>query len=735
MTNRLAQTKSLYLRKHAENPIDWWPWCDEALEKAKSENKPIFLSIGYSSCHWCTVMEGEAFSDPASAQYMNTNFLPIKVDREERPDIDSIYMQALQMMTGQGGWPLNVFLTPDDRVPFYGGTYFPIEPRYGRPGFLQVLQAVRRFYDVEKTKLQTFKEEILQHLQQATVLPASQEQLSDDLLKHGIETNTGVISAGNYGPSFPMMPYAELVLRGTRFEFDSKYDPHHAVRSRGLDLAKGGIYDHVAGGFHRYTVDATWTVPHFEKMLYDNGQIVEYLANLWSAGVQEAAFERAIAGTVQWLKREMTSPQGFFYAAQDADSFIEPNAVEPEEGAFYVWTYRELEQLLTPGELAELKEQFTITAEGNFEGKNVLQRRHSGELSETVEAALAKLFEVRYGSKPDALETFPPARNNQEAKTDNWPGRIPAVTDTKMIVAWNSLMISGLARAYSVFCQPVGAGLVGATQDSMVNQQDQIRLYLELATNAVNFILDNQWVDGRFHRLNYDGQPSVLAQSEDYALFIKALLDLHQASLQVSRLQVESSTQASNVQSSTSAQPSYWLEKALKVQQEFDEFLWSVELGGYYNAASDSSEDLLVRERSYSDNATPSANGVAIANLIRLALLTQDLEYLDQAEQALQAFSSVMNQSPQVCPTLFTALDWYRHCTLIRSSADQLASLITQYLPACIYQLETNLPEGAVGLVCQGLTCKEPARTIERLLEQVQQSQTRASGMALQNHQ
>jgi uncharacterized protein len=701
MSNRLAQSKSLYLRKHAENPIDWWPWCDEALETARVNNKPIFLSIGYSSCHWCTVMEGEAFSDTAIAQWMNENFLPIKVDREERPDLDSIYMQALQMMTGQGGWPLNVFLTPDDLVPFYGGTYFPVDPRYGRPGFLQVLQSVRRFYDLEKGKLQTFKDEILGHLQQAATLQAS-EQLSDDLLLRGIETNTGVISAGSYGPSFPMMPYAEIALRGTRFDVDLDYDGRQACSQRGLDLAKGGIYDHVAGGFHRYTVDATWTVPHFEKMLYDNGQIVEYLANLWSAGIQETAFKRAIAGTVEWLKREMTAPQGFFYAAQDADSFTDSTAPEPEEGAFYVWSYGELEQLLTPSELSQLKQQFTVTADGNFEGYNVLQRRYSDELTETAEQALAKLFEVRYGAKPDALETFPPARNNQEAKTGNWPGRIPPVTDTKMIVAWNSLMISGLARAYCVFGQPD---------------------YLELATTAVNFILNHQWVQGRFHRLNYDSQPSVLAQSEDYALFIKALLDLHQASLSALNEQDSQEPQTTGNKQPTT---NYWLEKALKVQEEFDEFLWSLELGGYYNAASDSSGDLLVRERSYFDNATPSANGVAIANLVRLALLTENLQYLDRAEQTLQAFSSVMSKSPQACPSLFTALDWYRNCTLVRSGADSLTSLITQYLPASVFQLEVNLPDGAVGLVCQGLTCLEPASTPDRLLEQVQHSQTRA---------
>jgi len=688
MTNRLAQSQSLYLRKHSSNPIDWWPWCDQALETAKAKNQPIFLSIGYSSCHWCTVMEGEAFSDPAIASYMNANFLPIKVDREERPDIDSIYMQTLQMMTGQGGWPLNVFLTPDDRVPFYGGTYFPVEPRYGRPGFLEVLQKIRRFYDIEKGKLQTFKEEILVNLQQSMLLQAAVD-LGDGLLEQGIETNTAIVSTGSFGPSFPMIPYTELVLRGSRFDIASPNDALEATQRRGLDLAQGGIYDHVAGGFHRYTVDATWTVPHFEKMLYDNGQIVEYLASLWSAGIQEAALQRAIAGTVQWLKREMTATEGFFYAAQDADNFTNPAAVEPEEGEFYVWSYRELEQLLTPSELREITEEFTVSVEGNFEGKNVLQRRHSKLLSETTEAALAKLFEVRYGFKPDALKTFPPARNNQEAKTGNWPGRIPPVTDTKMIVAWNSLMISGLARSYSVFGQPE---------------------YLELATGAANFILNNQWVEGRCHRLNYDGQPAVLAQSEDYALLIKALLDLHQTSLPVASVNQQAAT---------------WLEKAVKVQEEFDEFLWSVELGGYYNAASDQGGELLIRERSYGDNATPSANGVAIANLVRLALLTEHLQYLDRAEQGLQAFSSVMNQSPQACPSLFTALDWYYYCTLIRGGSDAIASLISQYLPTSVYQLETDLPEDAVGLVCQGLSCLEPAYTPEQLLKQVQKSQSR----------
>lgn len=681
MSNRLAATQSLYLRKHANNPIDWWYWCDEALETARKEDKPIFLSIGYSSCHWCTVMEGEAFSDEAIANYLNANYLPIKVDREERPDIDSIYMQALQMMTGQGGWPLNIFLTPGDLVPFYGGTYFPLEPRYGRPGFMDILHAVRRFYDVEKEKLQAFKQEILTNLQQSAILPVTApDSLTKELLQQGIETNTGVISPNNLGgPSFPMIPYASLALEGSRFKRESRYDGRQLSIQRGLDLALGGIFDHVGGGFHRYTVDPTWTVPHFEKMLYDNGQIVEYLANLWSAGVREPAFERAIAKTIKWLEREMTAPEGYFYAAQDADSFVTTDAAEPEEGAFYVWSYDELEEILTSEELTELQAQFSVTREGNFEGTNVLQRLHLGELSTNVENALDKLFSIRYGKNSAEIDTFAPAKNNQEAKQGNWKGRIPPVTDTKMIVAWNSLMISGLARAHSVFRE---------------------QSYLDLATKAANFILEKQWVEGRFHRLNYDGQAQVAAQAEDYALFIKALLDLQ----------------------ATSPTDTHWLEQAIKIQTEFDELLLSVETGGYYNNASDTGQDLLIRERSYIDNATPAANGVAIANLVRLALLTENLEYLNLAERGLQAFSSVMERSPQACPSLFTALDWFYYGTLVRASEAQLNSLISHYFPTVVYRWEKDLPNGTLGLVCQGLSCLEPAQSQEQLLSQIEQA-------------
>ncbi|MDW8200988.1 MAG: thioredoxin domain-containing protein [Cyanobacteriota bacterium SKYGB_h_bin112] len=698
MPNRLAHARSLYLRKHADNPIAWWEWCPEALETARREDKPIFLSIGYSSCHWCTVMEGEAFSDPDIAAYMNANFLPIKVDREERPDLDSIYMQALQMMTEQGGWPLNVFLSPDDLVPFYGGTYFPVEPRYGRPGFLKILQALRQYYDNDKQDLKAVQQKILARLQGMAQLRVDRVSLlpsaTGDLLKQGIEANTKFLRFRDYGPSFPMIPYAELVLRGEGAI--SPASPPSAAYQRGLNLALGGIYDHVGGGFHRYTVDPTWTVPHFEKMLYDNGQIVEYLANLWAAGAQEPAFERAIVLTVAWLQREMTAPEGYFYAAQDADSFTTPNDAEPEEGAFYVWDYQELQNVLTDDELAELTEQFTVSTSGNFEGHNVLQRRQPGRLSDRLETALTKLFCIRYGANPGELTTFPPARNNHEAKTQPWPGRIPPVTDTKMIVAWNSLMISGLARAAVVF---------------------QRKNYWQLASRAAQFILDRQWLNDRFHRLNYDGQAAVPAQSEDYALFIKALLDLHQASLLLGQSSACNETQT----------PDDWLTHAVRVQAEFDEFLWSLETDGYYNAAVDNSDDLIVRERSYNDNATPAANGIAAANLVRLFLLTEQLAYFDRAETTLQAFSAVMERAPSSCPSMFSALDWYRNHILVQTTSDQLAALAGRYLPTVVFKRAEQLPAGTIGLVCQGLSCNEPATTPDQLWEQIHQSRDRGA--------
>jgi uncharacterized protein len=678
MANHLIDSNSLYLRKHINNPINWWYWCDEALEQAKQADKPIFLSIGYSSCHWCTVMEGEAFSNLAIAEYLNHNYIAIKVDREERPDIDSIYMQALQMMIGQGGWPLNIFLTPGELVPFYGGTYFSVEPKYNRPGFLDILTAVHRYYKVEKEKLEHFKQEITENLRSSLTLPYLEpESLTKALLIKGVERNTQVISvSGLDRPCFPMIPYAKVALQGQKLQEQLEDNATQLARQRGLDLVLGGIYDHLGGGFHRYTVDSNWTVPHFEKMLYDNGQIFEYLADLWSTGFREPAIAKAIAGTVEWLVREMRSADGYFSAAQDADSFATNQDIEPEEGLFYVWSYQELANLLTPAELALLQREFSVTPQGNFEGSNVLQRLKEGELSPEVQTVLDRLFTARYGESRETIKLFPPAKNNQEAQEKPWQGRIPPVTDTKMIVAWNSLVISGLARAYAVF---------GESQ------------YKELAIDAVNFIWQEQRKSNSLYRLNYDGTVAVFAQSEDYAFLIKALLDLQTACPEESR----------------------WLEYAVELQTEFDRFFWSADLGGYYNNAANRTQHLLINERSYIDNATPSANGVALTNLVRLALLTDNLGYRDRAEQGLQAFAVIMEQSPQACPSLFIALDWFLHGTVVKTTREYLPQLIPHYYPTTVYSLKEDLPENIIALLCDSTACLEAANNIEVLKQQI----------------
>jgi uncharacterized protein YyaL (SSP411 family) len=693
MPNRLATSQSLYLQKHAHNPIDWWPWCAEALATAKRDNKPIFLSIGYSSCHWCTVMEGEAFSDPEIADYLNTHFLPIKVDREERPDLDSIYMQALQMMVAQGGWPLNIWLDPHDLVPFYGGTYFSVDARYGRPGFLRILQALREHYDTQPEQVSEVKSQILATLQ-STATPEAGDLFDRAIILNGWRANVTVLEDSRSSNRFPMIPYADFLLRGYRVGHPDAWDediPPALLPSlqQGLCLALGGINDHVGGGFHRYTVDPTWTVPHFEKMLYDNGQIVGLMANLWSAGAQDPALRSGIYGAIDWLKREMTATDGSFYAAQDADNFTEPTAAEPEEGAFYTWGWAELEQLLDPEQLSALVEAFTVSVPGNFEGANVLQRRSNGVLSDRVLAALDRLFVARYGQARSTLSQFPPARNAAEAKTRAWPGRIPPVTDTKLIVAWNGLMVAGLARVAAVFQDPA---------------------VYRLAAGAAAAWRDRQWVGDRFHRLAYDGQPTIPAQAEDYAEAIRALLELHQAA-----------TALVAIEGADLAEAADWLALAQRLQTEFDRHLWDNETGGYFNA--EASPDAIVRERSTIDNATPAPNGTALQNLVRLALLTEDLTYLDRAEQGFRAFYGLMNEHPRACPSLLSALDCFQRPVLVRAGAATLAELAQHYLPTTLLRLDDQLPEGAIALVCQGLTCLPAATDRDQLWELLRQSQ------------
>ncbi len=678
MPNRLADCASLYLRKHADNPIDWYPWGEEALAKARWERRPIFLSIGYSSCHWCTVMEGEAFSDPAIAAYLNEHFVAIKVDREERPDLDSQYMQVLQMMAGSGGWPLNCFLEPDGLVPFYAGTYFSVEARYGRPGFLEILRTLRGHFDGKPEQIDQLRQQVLEGLQASYRLSGG-SPLTADLREAGWQMACRVLTPnpGSDRNSFPMIPYVGLAL-GARHSSDPdlRLTARSLTRQRAMDLVLGGICDQAAGGFHRYTVDPTWTVPHFEKMLYDQGQILEFLSEVWADGEQDPAIRRAVEGCVGWLMREMTAPEGYFFAAQDADSFVGSHDPEPEEGAFYVFDWETLTAMLDGDQLAALRQEFTVSEDGNFEGRNVLQRRRGGDLSEAAESALAMLRTLRYGD-PDLL-VFPPARSNAEAREQLWPGRIPPVTDTKLIVAWNALTITGLARAAVVFDQP---------------------WWYQLAAGAARFIREHQSPGDRLHRLHYDGQVSVPAQAEDYALLIRALLDLEQAALVLAP-----------------EEQADWQSWAIALQREFEQQLGQPQ--GY--ASSNATRELMVQELPWQDNATPSANGIAAANLVRLFCLTDEPVYLERAEALLQACSGNLQQSPAAAPSLFAALDHWLRPRSLKANPEVLTQLARRWWPGLTLRRSEALPEGAIALLCEGLECRDPARTWADLEAQLQ---------------
>jgi uncharacterized protein len=481
MPNRLAGETSPYLLQHKDNPVDWYPWGEEALSKAKEEDKPILLSVGYSACHWCHVMEHESFEDPATASYMNEHFVPIKVDREERPDIDSIYMQAVQSMTGHGGWPMTVFLDPDG-VPFYGGTYFPPEPRHGMPSFRQVMNGVREAWAKRRGEISSEAQRTVQALEAASRVRPSQEILSPHVLdeaERGLIQQFDPINGGFGGaPKFPPSSSLEFLMRRMT---DPQRDTTKAreMVERTLErMAKGGMYDQVGGGFARYSVDAHWLIPHFEKMLYDNALLARVYLHGWQLTGNDY-FRRICTEVLDWALREMRAPEGGFYSALDADS-------EGEEGKFYVWTSDELRDLL--GADAEvLIPYWGLDAEPNFENANVLHVVGDGIDDELLERGRARLYEVR----------------SQRA----WPG-----LDDKRLTAWNALMISALADAGAV-----------------LERSD----YVDAAHACADFMLtDLRDTEGRLLRTYKDGRAALNAYLEDHAFFAEALLDLYQATFE-----------------------------------------------------------------------------------------------------------------------------------------------------------------------------------------------------------
>ncbi len=488
MVNKLNGENSPYLLQHADNPVDWYPWGEEALSKAAEEDKPIFLSIGYAACHWCHVMAHESFEDPETAAIMNDHFVNIKVDREERPDLDSIYMDAVVTMIGQGGWPMSVFLTPDGQ-PFYGGTYFPPERRYNMPSFREVLVSVYTTWDQEREKILTSGQRISDHIRNSTVLASTEHQIQDDLLSQATTAlaQTYDWNHGGWGnaPKFPQPLAIEFLLRqGLRGDETALRIATHALRN----MAKGGMYDVVGGGFARYSTDNDWLVPHFEKMLYDNALLARvYLHAYMITG--ETFFRRICEETLGFLSREMMDPQGGFYSSLDADS-------EGVEGKYYVWTLEEIKDILGDNGDAEfLIAAYGITEGGNFEGSNVFQR----VLEDDALAEMFALSSDEVGIKLSELHTqLLKAREK----------RIPPSTDDKVLVAWNALAVLAFSEAG-----------VYLGEES----------YLDLATRNLQFVLTNMLDNRLLYRSWRQGQARHTAYLTDYAGLILALLSSYQA--------------------------------------------------------------------------------------------------------------------------------------------------------------------------------------------------------------
>ncbi len=595
-TNRLLHETSPYLRQHAHNPVDWYPWGPEALARARELDRPIFLSVGYSACHWCHVMEHESFEDPEVANILNEHFVSIKVDREERPDLDQIYMAAVQALTGQGGWPMSVFLTPDLK-PYYGGTYFPPQDHYGRPSFKRLLNGLIEFWRDRRAEVDQSADKITGYLQDATHLERQEGELTDTLIRNaaGLLARAFDHSFGGFGtaPKFPHAMDLRLLLRAwKRFGDDQALEMVRVTLDR---MAMGGIYDHLGGGFHRYSTDAQWLVPHFEKMLYDNALLTAAYLEGFQA-THDPFYRAVVEETLAYVAREMTSPEGAFYSTQDADS-------EGVEGKFFVWSAGEIEHLLGQETAKILNEIYGVSPEGNWEGHNILNRTRSyaqdsrlmkiaePELRKTLAEAKKKLFDVR--------------------SRRVWPGR-----DEKVLTSWNGLMIAAFAEASSV--------LGNAT-------------YAETAARAADFILTQmRGQDGRLLRTYKSGSaPKLNAYLEDYSYLLDALVSLYEATFSPR-----------------------WLEAAIDLSRVMVEQFWDEAQGGFFYTGRDH-EALIARTKDPQDSSVPSGNGMAATALVRLAKLTGRKDLLEKAEATFRLFRGIMASSPMAAGQMLLALDFH----------------------------------------------------------------------------
>jgi hypothetical protein len=591
--NRLAREKSPYLLQHQFNPVDWHPWGEEAFARARREDKPIFLSIGYSTCHWCHVMERESFESRPVADFLNRHFVSIKVDREERPDVDRIYMTFVQAMTGQGGWPLNVFLTPELK-PFYGGTYWPPENRHGRPGFLTVLRQIQRAWQERRSQLDKSAAELHRRLQELTgrsaesvlVLGASVLHHAARQLKQGYDPVHG---GWGGAPKFPSPGHPGFLLRyGVRFHDEEAVAMVLHTCER---MAAGGIHDQLGGGFHRYAVDEQWLVPHFEKMLYDQAQLLDlYLDCHLASGRPE--FAGVARGIVRYLLRDLTHPDGGFYSAEDADS-------EGKEGKFYCWTRQELTQRLTPEELAVAVRFFAVTEQGNFVDHSDPEPLLSQNVLSVADPSLA-------GS--------PLLQSAREKLFQARAGRVRPHLDDKVLASWNGLMLGALARAAVVLGEPA---------------------WRAAAERNLGFLQARLW-DGAARALHHrwrDGERDAAQLLSAYAFLLHGVLELYQTTLQAPHL-----------------------EFAVQLAEAMLARFHDPEAGGFWQSASEAG-DLILRVKDDYDGAEPSGNSVAIGALFRLGAITGRKEFRQAAERSLQLFSQRLQQLPQALPRMLLTVE------------------------------------------------------------------------------
>ncbi len=681
MPNRLAREKSPYLLQHAGNPVDWYPWGEEAFAKARRENKPIFLSIGYSTCHWCHVMERESFEDPSIAEILNRNFVSIKVDREERPDIDRVYMLFVQASTGSGGWPMSVFLTPEGR-PFFGGTYFPPDNRYGRPGFPAILESLARAWREDPQRVEASGAQILSRLQQYANSREAGRMPGKDALDRGYFAFRRMFDPqwGGFGgaPKFPRPSVHNFLLR--YYARTGNRDALDMVLLTLREMARGGMCDQLGGGFHRYSVDERWFVPHFEKMLYDQAQLaVSYLEAFQIT--REERFAAVARDIFSYVQRDLADPGGAFYSAEDADSAEDPeHPREKREGAFYLWTAAQIRAALGAG--ADLFcYRFGVEENGNVEqdphgefiGRNILYQargleetaRRFGippeEARQRLEQSSAKLFEIRARRPRPHL-------------------------DDKILTSWNALMISALAK---------GAQILGETR------------YLDAARAAAAFLRRNLWDSGRAVLLRRfrGGEAAIDGFLDDYAFLINALLDLYETSFEAADL-----------------------EFALRLAERSLELYEDRENGAFFSTPP--SDSLILRLKDDYDGAEPSGNSAAALALLRLARITGRADLRRAADRTLEAFAAQLDSGAPGLPQMLAALEFAladpKEIVLTSTDPEMLAAIRRHFLPSAVILLARDAPQPmppvdgrATAYVCENYTCRAPvteAAALEALL-------------------